>query len=261
MRLEADVGFKIIEEGEDWIVVEKPAPLIVHPANRKPEPTLLGGVEELLSYELVNGGQLGIITRLDRETSGLVLIAKTKDAARYFGRLMEERKIEKEYLAIVIGSPAKDSWLCDESIVRAGDIGPSKIWVRQVVSRFGKECRTSFEVIRRFEREGLPYALIRCIPQSGRMHQIRVHLASCGCPIVGDKIYTGDGRMYLDWMEHGWKEDMRASLFTKRHLLHARHLKLPMHDREIEWHSQIPEEFHNFLSGEALIDADDILIT
>ena len=92
-------------ESGDWIVVDKGAPLIVHPSNGKKEPNLLEGVEALLSYEIANGAALSLVNRLDRETSGLTLIAKNKAAARELGRAMQRRRMHKEYLAIVQGRP------------------------------------------------------------------------------------------------------------------------------------------------------------
>ena len=105
MSLQVVVNFKVIDECDDWIVVDKPAPLIVHPANRKPEPTLLGGIEHLLAYEIENGACPAIVNRLDRDTSGLVLIAKHTAAARELGMIFERREAVKEYVAIVIGWP------------------------------------------------------------------------------------------------------------------------------------------------------------
>jgi 23S rRNA pseudouridine1911/1915/1917 synthase len=133
MSLQVVVNFRVVDETGDWVVVDKPAPLIVHPANNKPEPTLLGGLENLYSYELENGACLGIITRLDRETSGLVLVAKHTAAARELGMIFERREARKQYLAIVTGWPSEDEWVCDAPIIRAGEIRPSQIWVRQVM--------------------------------------------------------------------------------------------------------------------------------
>ena len=110
MSLQVVVNFQVIGETADWIVVDKPAPLIVHPANNKPEPTLLGGLERLLAYEIENGACLGIVTRLDRETSGVVLVAKHTQAARELGWIFERREAKKEYLAIVTGWPAVGTW-------------------------------------------------------------------------------------------------------------------------------------------------------
>ncbi len=152
MSLQVVVDFKVIDESPDWIVVDKPAPLIVHPANRKPEPTLLGGVEMLLSYEMENGACPAIVTRLDRDTSGLVLIAKHTRSARELGMIFERREARKEYLAIVSGWPEADAWHCEMPIVRAGELGPSPIWVKQIVHESGRECSTRFQVERRFER-------------------------------------------------------------------------------------------------------------
>lgn len=97
--------FEVAAESGDWIVVDKGAPLIVHPSNGKKEPNLLEGVEALLSYEIANGAALSLVNRLDRETSGLTLIAKNKAAARELGRAMQRRRMHKEYLAIVQGRP------------------------------------------------------------------------------------------------------------------------------------------------------------
>ena len=95
----------MVEVMEDWLVVDKPAPLIVHPTNDRPEPTLLGEVKTWLSGRGENCTTLSILNRLDRETSGLVLMSRTKEAARRFGRAMERREIRKEYVAVVSGWP------------------------------------------------------------------------------------------------------------------------------------------------------------
>ena len=100
----------IVELAEHWLVVEKPAPLIVHPTNEKPEPTLLGEVNSWLAERGEEGGTLSILNRLDRETSGLVLMSRTRGAARQFGKAMERREIGKEYLAVVDGLRAKASF-------------------------------------------------------------------------------------------------------------------------------------------------------
>ena len=112
MSLQVVINFRVVAESADWIVVDKPAPLIVHPANLKPEPTLLGGLEQLLAYEIQNGASLGIVTRLDRETSGIVLVSKHLEAAREIGKIFEFRQAKKEYLAIVRGWPIADRWEC-----------------------------------------------------------------------------------------------------------------------------------------------------
>ena len=249
MSLQVVPEFRVIDESKDWVVVDKPAPLIVHPANNKPEPTLLGGLQNLYSYELANGACLGIITRLDRETSGVVLVAKHTAAARELGMIFERREAKKEYLAIVIGWPERQEWICDERICRAADIGPADIWVRQVVNNAGKECTTRFHVENRFMRNGRRFALVRCFPLTGRMHQIRVHLAASGFPIVGDKIYSGDGREYLEWMETGWNGALSEKLLIPRHALHATKLVIDWCGQEISWEADLAEDLADFIAG------------
>jgi len=260
MSLQVVVNFRVIDETADWIVVDKPAPLIVHPANNKPEPTLLGGLERLLAYEIENGACLGIVTRLDRETSGVVLVAKHTQAARELGRIFERREAMKEYLAIVTGWPEADAWECAHPIVRAGELGPSVIWVRQVISPLGRDCRTRFQVERRFERGERKFSLVRCFPETGRMHQIRVHLASSGFPIVGDKLYSGDGLEYLEWMANGWTPELQARLVLPRHALHAAVLEIPWLGQSVRWEAALGKDLVEFLDSKEISLTPDVVI-
>ena len=136
--------FEVAAESGDWIVVDKGAPLIVHPSNGKKEPCLLEGVEALLSYEIANGAALSLVNRLDRETSGLTLVAKHKRAARELGRAMQRRLIHKEYLAIVQEWPEWTETACTAPILRQGEVAESRIWVKQAVHPAGKACTTVF---------------------------------------------------------------------------------------------------------------------
>jgi 23S rRNA pseudouridine1911/1915/1917 synthase len=260
MNLQVLPKFQVIDESKDWIVVNKPAPLIVHPANRQSEPTLLGGLEQLLAYELQTGGSLGIITRLDRETSGIVLVAKHKEAARELGWIFESRQAHKEYLAIVTGWPSESEWVSNQRIIRAGELGPSAIWVRQITSDQGKECQTSFRVENRFERTEGKFSLVRCFPQTGRMHQIRVHLASSGFPIVGDKLYAHDGTEYLEWMEYGWNLELQRRLILPRHALHAAALEIGWAGQTYRWEAPLGDDFAGFCEGGPIMDCDEVVI-
>lgn len=260
MSLQVIPDFRVIDETADWVVVDKPAPLIVHPANNKPEPTLLGGLENLYAYEIENGACLGIVTRLDRETSGVVLVAKHTTAARELGMIFERREARKEYLAIVTGWPEENQWRCDARICRAGDIGHSDIWVRQIVDESGKECATDFAVEKRFSRNRKRFALIRCFPKTGRMHQIRVHLATSGFPIVGDKLYSGTGQEYLDWMENGWSEELAEKLILPRQALHAAKLGIDWSGREVRWEAGLPKDFEDFVEGREVGLAQGVVI-
>lgn len=260
MSLQVVVNFSVIDESDDWIVVDKPAPLIVHPANRKPEPTLLGGLEQLLAYEIHTGANLGIVTRLDRETSGLVLVAKHTQAARELGGIFERREAKKEYLAIVQGWPVADFWACAEPIIRAGELGPSPIWVRQVVHPRGRDCLTTFQVERRFKRGEGSFSLIRCYPQTGRMHQIRVHLAFSGFPLVGDKLYSGEGAEYLEWMATGWTDGLCQRLLLPRHALHAASLEVPWQGISVRWKAALAADMIDFIANKDLTVSADLVI-
>lgn len=260
MSLQAVVNFEVIDESNDWIVVNKPAPLIVHPANLKPEPTLLGGLTALLAFEIENGAKLGIVTRLDRDTSGVVLVAKNTQAARELGWIFERREAKKEYLALVWGWPQYDRWECADPIIRAAELGQSVIWVRQVVNARGRDCMTRFQVERRFEREEGRFSLIRCFPKTGRMHQIRVHLASSGFPVVGDKIYSGDGSAYLEWMETGWTPALRERLILPRHALHALSLEIQWATKIRRWETDLPPDMSEFLEGGAISPTPNVVI-
>ncbi|MCB1078969.1 MAG: RNA pseudouridine synthase, partial [Verrucomicrobiae bacterium] len=201
--------FAVIAESEDYIVVDKPAHLMVHPNHPGNPPTLWDGLRLLLAYELANGGQLSIITRLDRETSGIVLVAKHHAAAREFGKAMERGEFDKVYLAIVWGWPEEDQFTINAPLIRRGEVEPSPVWVRQVAHPAGKPCRTDIRVLRRFEKsDGDRFSLLECHPWTGRMHQIRAHLHHAGFPIVGDKLYGPDEACYLEFIETGWTDTL-----------------------------------------------------
>jgi len=237
--------FAILDETEDWLVVEKPAHLMVHPSVPGNPPTLLDGLEALCAYELVCGGQLSLVNRLDRETSGIVLAAKHRAAARMLGKAMERREFRKSYLALVWGWPEADEFLVDGPLLRKGEVADSPVWVKQIVHPAGKESQTRFEVVKRFEREttnGSRFALLRCFPLTGRMHQIRVHAAHAGHAIVGDKLYGQDERCYLGFIETGWTPALEDILILDRQALHAATLGWGEH----EWRSELPPDLALF---------------
>jgi 23S rRNA pseudouridine1911/1915/1917 synthase len=251
----AVADFNVVDESDDWIVVDKPAPLVVHPANRKVESTLLGGLQALLMYDLANGGSLSILTRLDRETSGLVLVAKRTAAARHFSRQLERREMDKAYLAIVHGWPDWEYFTLDAPILRLGEVQDSPIWLRQGVHPAGRECITSFRVERRFANIHGNFALIHCRPETGRMHQIRVHLEHLGHPLVGDKIYGTDGSPYLEKFANDLSGESSARLILPRHALHACDLSAEWQGARLEWHSLLPRDLARFCEPIEVADA------
>lgn len=260
MSLQVVVDFSVVAESDEWLVVNKPAPLIVHPANRKPEPTLLGGIEQLLAYDIENGARPAIVNRLDRDTSGLVLVAKHPLIARELGMIFEQRLAVKQYLAIVNGWPEPDLWDCAEPILRAGEIGPTSIWVRQITHPNGKASHTRFQVLDRFERSEGRFSVVKCMPKTGRMHQIRVHLAHAGFPIVGDKLYSGDGSEYLDWMADGWSARLQERLFLPRHALHASFLEIPWKGSRVRWELPLAHDLADFVEGRPFTPTPGVVI-
>ena len=232
--------FTVLDETGDYIIVDKPAPLLVHPSVPGNPPTLLDGLQGLLAFEIANGAALSIINRLDRETSGVVIVAKNKAAARQFGRAMQSRQIEKRYLALVAGHPERNRFEVDAPILRAGEIEDSEIWVRQMPHPDGVPSKTRFELVRRGEFAGAPGALVRAFPETGRMHQIRVLLQHAGHPVIGDKIYGPDSRCYLEFIETGWTEKLAKVLHLPRQALHCERMAVPGVG---EWTAPAPAEF------------------
>jgi 23S rRNA pseudouridine1911/1915/1917 synthase len=242
--------FTVLDETEDWLVVNKPAPLQIHPS--KPSDaglTLWDGVRELLRYELANGGQVSIVNRLDRETSGVVLMAKNAETARLFGKAMMRRQMQKTYLAIVHGWPEWENLPLDAPILRQGDVRESAIWVKQCVHENGVPCLTEFRVLQRWEREGRPFSLLEAKPYTGRMHQIRVHAAHLGFPIVGDKIYGLDESCYLEFINTGWTDSLAVRLLLPRQALHSHVLAVETPELKLRWVAPLTGELSEFLAA------------
>ncbi len=229
----------MVAETDDYLVVDKPALLLIHPTKPDGTPTLWAALRDLLAFELVNGGQISIVNRLDRETSGLVLIAKNRATARRFGSAMERRRIEKEYLALVWGWPDWETITLEAPLLRQGEMMASAIWLKQAIHPAGAPAQTKFRVEERFVRERARYAVVRALPRTGRTHQIRVHLAHLGHAIVGDKIYGPNENCYLRFIETGWTDELESQLSLPRHALHSARLRM---GEELDWQSGLPED-------------------
>ena len=241
--------FDIIDESDDYVVVDKPPFLLSHPTKPNGARNLWRELRELFAFEIACGGQISIVNRLDRETSGLVLAAKTSASARRFGLLMQQQRVKKEYLAVVWGWPDWECYFVDAPLDRQAKHQQSAIWLRQMIHPSGAPAQTQFHVERRFIRPtptDEKFSVIRAIPRTGRTHQIRVHLSAIGHPIVGDKIYGPDEHLYLRFIETGWTPELEQRLLLPRQALHSTELAI---EGERKWTSPLPADLAEFCSG------------
>ena len=223
-----DIALDIVFENEDLIVVNKPAGMVVHPAAGHPSGTLVNAV---LGYdpdiEGIGGEERpGVVHRLDKETSGLILLAKNERAHRWLQDQFRLRKVEKTYLALVDGKPPTPTGRVEASIGR----DPKHRKRMAIVSeKKGREAISEYKTLENFKS----HTLLEFHPLTGRTHQIRLHCAFLKCPIVGDGVY---GRK-------------NHSIEIKRHFLHAHRLKivLPGEVKPRIFEAALPEDLEQIL--------------
>jgi len=223
-----DSKLNIIHEDDELLVINKPAGLVCHPTKGDVYSSLISRVRLYLGANT----DIHLINRLDRETSGLVLVAKTGEAARRLRKNWESRAVQKEYLAIAHGHLREAQGIIDAPL---GKDKGSRVAIKDCVREDGASSRTVFFVERCFMRAGGSFTLVRVVPHTGRKHQIRIHLAHIGHPIVGDKLYGGDEDLYLALVEDRLTREQRARLLLPHHALHARSLNFNWHGRIVEF--------------------------
>jgi 23S rRNA pseudouridine1911/1915/1917 synthase len=256
VKAKNQVEFQILGETEDFLAVNKPAGLLTHPTKPGGPRTLWDELCALLSYELAIGGQVSLVNRLDRETSGVLLVAKTTAAARAAGIAMQNGKVQKEYLALVFGWPEWHEMTIDARIARLGEVTDSEVWVERVVHHRGARAITRVRVEERLELAGHKrFSLLKAWPETGRTHQVRVHLSHVGFPLLGDKIYARGNRHYLDFIAHGWTKEMQLEIWLSRHALHSSRLRINIGERKLEWTSPLPADLAKMIElGESSAD-------
>ncbi|MBC8285359.1 MAG: RluA family pseudouridine synthase [Nitrospinae bacterium] len=230
--LSENIPLDIVFEDEHMMAINKPAGMVVHPAPGHFTGTLVNALLHHCNDLSGIGGveRPGIVHRLDKETSGLVLIAKTEAAHKILATQFKEREIQKEYLAFVKGNVKKDNGLVESPI------GRHKTHRKKMDTggNHGRPACTHYEVLQRCKN----WTYLKLRPETGRTHQIRVHLASIHHPVIGDKLYGG-------------KNPNSGILKMDRHALHACHLELkhPILRTSLSLSAPLPIDMENFLQS------------
>ena len=223
-----DIPVDIIYEDDDIIVINKPKGMVVHPANGNPDGTLVNAVMAICKDSLSGiGGEIrpGIVHRLDKDTSGAIIVAKNDKAHVNLSEQLKEHKVKKTYLALVRGIIKENEATINMPISRS-----NKDRKKMDVNKEGKEAITHFKVLRRYKNK---YTLLQINLETGRTHQIRVHLSYIGYPIIGDEVYS-NGKNEWD---------------IKGQCLHAWKLEFmhPITKEKISLEAEIPEYLKNIL--------------
>lgn len=234
-----NIPIRVVYEDDDLLVVDKASGMVVHPAPGNWTGTLVNALVGR-GGELADGSgpeRAGLVHRLDKETSGLLIVAKSDVAHRRLSAAIAARRVTRRYAAMAWGHFAADTLSVDQPIAR--DPRDRK---RMAIVSTGKNARTDFRRLARFGSADL----LRAHLYTGRTHQIRVHLASIGHPVVGDDVYGGGGGRRL------------AALPAKRHFLHAAWLQFhhPVSGEQMDFRSPLPDDLHRSIA--AIGESDDL---
>lgn len=233
-----DTQYRLIYEDEAILVIDKPAPLAVHPVGSYVENNLHSLLKKDPRW---SGIDIRFMHRLDAETSGVILIAKNYEAARFIGKEFLASRVQKTYEALVFGVPTETQ---GEIVFRLGkDVSSGFQTVRIRDEENGEEARTLYRTLsRETHASGTEYSRVELSPLTGRTHQLRVHMALLGNPIVGDKIYI-DLNHFKQYVVHGMSPAMLDVLKLKRLALHATRLSFihPLKKERVEYGSDCPD--------------------
>jgi 23S rRNA pseudouridine1911/1915/1917 synthase len=237
---EPGLTLPLLHVDDHLVLVDKPAGVLSHPSRRVAK----ASVTHLLSRDVA--GPLHLVHRLDRETSGVMAVARSAEAARALSSQMARARdgASKIYLAVVFGEMSGPDGVIDLPLGRAAR---SAVYVKRGVDPIqGRPARTEFRVVAR----GAGVSLVRLTLRTGRRHQIRVHLAAAGHPVVGDKLYGPAESHYLRFITRGFDERMRRDLLTERQMLHASRLELihPATGEPLVAEAPVPDDMRGFVS-------------
>lgn len=232
------MNLEILYEDEDIAVINKPSGMVVHPGKGNTSKTLANGILHHFNYlSNVNGlTRPGIVHRLDKDTSGLILIAKSNSAHNMLSEQFKNRQVKKEYCALTWGLWKEKEGQIDDSLQR-----DRKDPTRFCISANGKKSITRFQIYKEFQH----CSLIRFFPKTGRTHQIRVHSAHLGHPIFGDEKYGGGLSKTRGFINEYSIAYQKLMLKFDRYGLHAKKLEFfhPRSQSLVNFESKLPEEF------------------
>ena len=245
-EVEVPRDIPVLLEDDHMIVINKPAGLPVHPSARYYKNTVVKMLAERFPSE-----HLVLAHRLDRDTSGVLIIARTFVADRAIKRQFERKvTLEKTYLAITWGWPCEDEFRVALPLER-DESCRMRCAMRIAAPGEGLSAATRFTVLEKRTRGDRRYALVRCDLETGRQHQIRLHLSATGCPIVGDKLYGPDSELHARGSDGTLTDDDYVILELPRHALHAWRLGIdhPITHERLELVAPLPEDMRLFLEG------------
>ena len=239
--------WKLLDDN-DVVLFNKPALVVCHPSKKGPWSSLAGACREGLGHERSH-----LIARLDRETSGIILFAKHRLAARHLQMALERRKVSKRYLAILEGE-LREARLVDAALGKATDsLVYSKSGVRETGRR--QEAQTRFIPL----HSAGGFTLVQVEPLTGRKHQIRVHASHLGHSVVGDKLYGPDETLFLDFIENGWTDALASKLPLNRHALHAYRMTFELEDGSRSFVAPLAEDMVSFCEQRLNLPESELL--